>query len=109
VRMPFAVSWTGALRITQAGTYQFEARGSGPYTVWLDHAELLAAHEVIPDEPAITNTTRDLAEGLHPFSAHWDSSKPAHTFRRLFQVFWIPPGGARELIPPANFVRTEGP
>ena len=27
----------------------------------------------------------------------------AHTTRRLFQLFWTPPGGAKQLIPPSAF------
>ncbi|MGD0949314.1 MAG: glycosyltransferase family 39 protein [Candidatus Binatia bacterium] len=105
LRMPFVATWEGALRIVTPGDYKFEALGSGPYSVSLDGELLLHATDVIPEEPRLTHASRSLNAGLHPLVAYWDSTKPAHTNRRIFQVFWTPPGGERQLIPPSAFLR----
>lgn len=105
LRMPFAATWEGALRIVTPGTYGFEALGSGPYSVTLDGQLLLHATDVVPENPRLTQASRSLNAGLHPLEAYWDSTKPAHTSRRIFQVFWTPPDGERQLIPPSAFLR----
>jgi len=53
VRMPFSVSWQGALRIDAEGLYEIEARGSGPYSVRLDGAVLFEVASVVPENPAM--------------------------------------------------------
>ena len=102
-RMPFSVTWRGALRIDVAGEYRFEAIGSGPYAISLDGTPLLAAPNVVPERPVETRQSRWLTAGLHPIEATFDSTHPAHTSRRIFQLFWTPPGGGRELIAPNHF------
>jgi dolichyl-phosphate-mannose-protein mannosyltransferase/PA14 domain-containing protein len=104
VRMPFTVTWRGALRVDTAGTYTLEAVGSGPYTVRLDGASLLAATPLQLEEPTAARVEHHLEPGLHPIEVDFDSTRPAHTTRRLFQLFWTPPGGSRELVPPSHFV-----
>jgi hypothetical protein len=108
VRMPFTAAWRGAVRIDQPGDYEFEAIGSGPYTVRLDGTALLAASPKAPEEPVVAQVKRTLTAGLHPIEVDFDSTKAAHTTRRLFQLFWTPPGGTKQLIPPANFVPANG-
>jgi 4-amino-4-deoxy-L-arabinose transferase-like glycosyltransferase len=107
-RTPFTATWRGALRVELPGAYDFEGIGSGPYAVRLDGAPLLAATPQAPEEPAASRATRTLAAGLHPIEVEFDSTKASHTTRRLFQLFWTPPGGSKRLIPPANFVPTTG-
>jgi len=104
VRMPFRATWRGALRIDTAGAYSFEAVSSGPYQVQLDGAPLLADAPEKPEEPKTTPVEKTLSAGLHPIAVDFDSTKSAHTTRRLFQLFWTPPGGTKQLIPPTNFV-----
>src|SRR4030095_1190774 len=53
VRMPFTASWRGALNVETAGTYQFEALGSGPYSVQLDGAELFVSAPSAPEQHAM--------------------------------------------------------
>ncbi len=104
LRMPFTASWRGTLRIDTPGDYAFDAIGSGPYTVSLDGQPLLAATPDAPETPEEAKQTRHLEPGLHPIDANFDSSKAAHTSRRVFQLYWTPPGGVRELVPPTAFV-----
>jgi hypothetical protein len=108
VHMPFRATWRGALTIDTAGLYQFEALGSGPYRVELDGTLLFAQAPDTPEEPALAQATRTLGVGRHPLEVEFDSTKPAHTSRRIFQLFWTPPGGAKALIPPSAFVPDEG-
>ncbi len=105
--MPFSVSWTGAVRIVTPGSYKCEAQGTGAYTVRLDGAELVdATHAArVPDQPGrAAPAERTLTAGLHELQAHWTCPKPAQGTRRQFQLYWTPPDGQRELIPPPNFV-----
>lgn len=104
VRTPFAAVWRGQLRIDTPGTYGFEAVGSGPFRVLIDGQTLLAADQVVPEQPAEPKAERHLDAGLHPIEVHFESPKLAHTTRRIFQLFWTPPGGERQLIPPTNLV-----
>ena len=104
MRMPFTATWRGALRVEHGGAYAFEAIGSGPYTVRLDGKELFSASPSMPEQPVRSMADRSLEAGLHPIEVEFDSTHAAHTSRRLFQLFWTPPEGSKELIPPGNFV-----
>lgn len=104
VRMPFTATWRGSLLVETPGRYQFEAQGTGPYAVQLDGHELLAGAPTMPEQPALSRAFRDLEPGLYPIEVTFDSSNSAHTTRRLFQLFWTPPDGTKQLIPPTNFV-----
>lgn len=104
VKMPFTASWQGGLRITTPGLYAFEAVSSGPCALRIDDTPLLELAQVVPEDPRSTGATRHLTVGIHPIVVHFDSTKPASTTRWQFQVYWTPPGGERELIPPTNLV-----
>jgi len=106
VRLPFSATWSGALRITTPGTYRFEAQGTGTYSVRLDDADLVeAAQEPVGSYgDRVSSAERSLATGLHRIEARWTCNKPAQGLRRVFQLYWTPPGGERELVPPSSFV-----
>ncbi len=104
VRTPFSAVWRGALRVDQAGSYRFDAIGSGPFRAVLDGEALFAADDVVPEQPAEKAAVRTLEPGLHPIEVSFASPKLAQTTRRIFQLFWTPPGGERQLIPPTNLV-----
>jgi 4-amino-4-deoxy-L-arabinose transferase-like glycosyltransferase len=106
VHTPFTVSWTGLLQVDVPGMYEFEAEGSGSYVVTLDGETLLQQSVQKPEEPRRARAKRELASGAHPLAAVWDSTRRAHTSRRLFQLYWTPPEGRRELIPPPHFRRS---
>jgi len=105
VRMPFTASWRGALRVDTPGPYAFQAIGSGRFAVRLDGQPLLGNAPNLPDEPVSAIAERQLSAGAHPIEVDFDSSTPARTSRRIFQLFWTPPSGSEQLIPPSNFVR----
>ena len=104
VRTPFSAVWRGQLRVDTPGTYSFDAVGSGPYRVALDGQPLFAVDQVVPEQPEERRGERQLDAGLHPIEVHFESPKLAHTTRRIFQLFWTPPGGERQLIPPTHLV-----
>ena len=107
VHLPFSASWSGALRITIPGTYGFEVRGTGTYSVNLDDGKLFNAPpaSAVMDQPErAAHAERNLSTGLHRLEAHWTCSLPPSGRGRLFQLYWTPPGGERELIPPSSFV-----
>jgi hypothetical protein len=106
VRMPFSATWSGALRITTPGTYRFEAQGTGTYSVRLDDADLVetARGSVRSYGDRVSFAERELAVGLHRIEARWTCNKPARGLRRVFQLYWTPPGGEREIVPPSSFV-----
>ena len=107
VHLPFSASWSGALRITIPGTYGFEVRGTGTYSVNLDDKELFNAPpaSAVMDQPErAAHAERNLSTGLHRLEAHWTCSLPPSGRGRLFQLYWTPPGGERDLIPPSSFV-----
>lgn len=104
VRTPFSAVWRGSLRVDAPGTYGFDAVGSGPYRAVLDGRELFAIADVDPNQPKEAKAERTLDVGLHPIEVTFESPTLAHTTRRIFQLFWTPPGGERQLIPPTNLV-----
>lgn len=105
VRTPFRARWRGALRVDTPGTYLFDAIGSQPFRVRLDGAPLLEVAAVPnPLLPAEVETVAQLASGLHPIEVELDQQVPAQTTRRVFQLFWTPPGGERVLVPATSFV-----
>lgn len=104
VRTPFRAVWRGALRVDDAGTYGFDAVGSGPFRVVLDGRPLFAVDAVVPEQPERAAAERPLEAGLHPLEVTFDSPQLPLTTRRIFQLFWTPPGGERQLIPPSHLV-----
>ena len=61
----------------------------------------------MPEQPAEEKAERTLSAGLHPIEVTFASPKLSQTTRRIFQLFWTPPGGERALIPPTNLVPME--
>jgi hypothetical protein len=103
-RMPFAVTWRGSLRITDPGTYRFEVHATGPFVLRLDGAAVLERKRPPSMEPAVAYADRVLSAGTHPIDVRWDCTQCSNPWRRVFQLYWKPPGGQRELVPPTHFV-----
>jgi hypothetical protein len=103
VFMPFTATWSGSLEVDVEGDYQLEAVFSGPMLLTLDGEPLLQEQVRIPEEPRTARAPRHLTKGLHPLFVLWDSTRRAHTTRRIFQLFWHRPNGTHELIPPRYF------
>lgn len=102
VRMPFTLTWSGSLEVDVPGDYVFEARFSGPTLITLDGSPLIQETVKVPEEPRTVKALRSLDKGSHALFALWDSTRASHTSRRILQLFWQPPGGTLELIPPAH-------
>jgi hypothetical protein len=104
VKTPFRAVWRGALRVDRAGIYRFDAVGSGPFRAVLDGELLFAVDAVVPDQPEKAAASRALDPGRHSIEVTFDSPQLAHTTRRIFQLFWTPPDGERQIVPPTNLV-----
>jgi len=101
---PFEVSFEGALRVPRPGQYELEVYSTGPYELRLDGESICAGETVRAEEPGICRVTRSLQAGEHPLVARWTAPKSRTSSRRVFQMYWTPPGGQRELVPPSAFV-----
>jgi hypothetical protein len=104
VMMPFVAVWSGRLKIHTPGTYQLDVVASGDYALALDGVAACGAGYVLPEEPSQCGVEIDLQRGLHRLTARWDSRHAAHNTRRIFQVYWTPPDGIREIIPSEQFL-----
>jgi hypothetical protein len=104
-RLPYDVHWRGWLRIETAGEYEFELQAAGKASIELG-GSLLTSVEDVPNERVSTGVAaRRLAAGLHPIAARWNARAPfPGTPIAAFQLYWSPPGAARQLVPPTAFV-----
>jgi 4-amino-4-deoxy-L-arabinose transferase-like glycosyltransferase len=88
---PFVVRWRGRIRTESPGEYLFEARSNGASTLSIDGRPVLSTRA----NAASVGTVR-LAAGSHPLELlyEWDQG------RARIDLFWTPPSGAREIVPP---------
>lgn len=101
---PFAATLDGALRIARPGEYELEMYSTEPYEVRLDGEPLCASETARGEDPVICKVKRSLAEGDHPLELRWTVPKSQTSARRVLQMYWTPPDGTRELVPPSAFV-----
>jgi len=105
LRLPFDVRWHGQLRVDKPGKYEFELQAAGAAHVDLDRRSLIDVADLPHDRVATGKAERALDAGPHDVSATWRARPPyPGTPIAAFQLYWTPPGGERELIPPTNFV-----
>ncbi len=108
VHAPFVFHAAGALLVDTSGTYGLEVHTTGPFDLSLDGVALLSATEVNPEEMITRKVERELTAGAHRIEVHYDGRRLANTTRRVFQLFWTPPGGeAARLVPPPHFSPTD--
>jgi 4-amino-4-deoxy-L-arabinose transferase-like glycosyltransferase/sugar lactone lactonase YvrE len=86
--------WKGALSAPLTGTYTFDANTTGLVSIWLDGQPV--GGRGVDGVPALPISV-PLQRGTHDievrFQAVGDNS--------VLELFWQPPGGARELLPPS--------
>lgn len=105
LRLPFDVRWRGKLRVDKPGKYEFELQAAGDANVHLDQRPLIDVVDLPQDRVATRTVERALDAGLHDISATWKARAPyPGTPIAAFQLYWTPPGGDKQLIPPTNFV-----
>jgi DNA-binding beta-propeller fold protein YncE len=91
-----AVAWQGALHITRAGSYGFDAATDGRVSVFIDgHLAAAINNPALAQVPPLPATV-DLTVGDHPFEIRFQAAHDGQGF----DFFWTPPGKGRELLPP---------
>lgn len=105
-RMPFQVRWEGALRIDRPGRYVLRLETNSRGQIEIDGRVVVELAETPATKQVMTQTvTLQLDSGDHPLVANWDAGPPYPSYpRAIFQLFWTPPGGESQLIPPTSFV-----
>jgi hypothetical protein len=93
---PFSAIWTGELDIPAEGAYELglEAQGSG----WLLLDGRLVASASSKGSPGEGRGSVRLSAGRHTLEARY----AFFGGRPRFALFWQPPGGVREAIPPSR-------
>jgi len=100
---PYATRWHGALRIPVAGRYYFELVCSGPCSVQIGDATHCRIDAALPEQPQRCEGQRELSAGVVALQAQWEAVASPHSSRQIFQLYWSPPDGQRELVPPDAF------
>jgi hypothetical protein len=89
-RGPFMVRWSGRVRAESPGQYLFEALSNSPGILTID------GHPSLPDSVAAPIAVA-LQAGPHDLELLYEWEKG----RARLDLYWTPPSGCRELIPPA--------
>jgi hypothetical protein len=99
-----AVAWPGALHITQAGSYQFDATTDGRVSVFIDGHLVAAKNNPDLAQIAPLPATVKLTAGDHPLEIRFQA---AHDGQQ-FDFYWTPPGKGSELLPPTALTAPPG-
>jgi hypothetical protein len=109
-RMPFSAAWRGQLRIDDPGDYELELHTTGPARLAID-GERVFAIDKVPEggHVLVRQSRRTWAAGLYDLEATWRAELgDPPSWRRIFQLYWTPPGGVRQLIPAEHYLRPGG-
>ncbi|TMC60862.1 MAG: hypothetical protein E6J26_00790 [Chloroflexi bacterium] len=88
---PYSVEWKGKVYAPAAGAYQFATES-------LDDSQVLINSRMIISNPGHNSTV----EGMTTLAQGWNdiivrfADKTSHTH---IYLYWVPPGGAREIVP----------
>jgi mono/diheme cytochrome c family protein len=95
----FAIRWSGSLRATDTGEYEFILRTPNGARLWVnDDAEPLIDAWVVSGDLQETRASVKLLGGrVYPLRLDFFKSKEK---RAAVMLEWVPPHGAREVIPP---------
>jgi hypothetical protein len=89
---PYSVRWTGRLFAPGTGTYEFEIFS-------VDDSRLILDQEIVVDNPgdrkSVTGSAL-LSHGWHDIQVDFSD----RTSGTQIYLYWTPPGGERELVPP---------
>jgi 4-amino-4-deoxy-L-arabinose transferase-like glycosyltransferase len=98
----FAV-WRGKLIARTSGTYTFDPRTDGSYSIWVD-GRLIGTNAAVQSTTALRLPSTRLARGAHRFEVRFLA---AHD-NQAFELFWRPPGGSEEILPPSALIVPTG-
>jgi hypothetical protein len=89
--MPYTVEWEGRILIPESGEYAFALQSIDESVLYIDGEEVLASRQRDEyDQGAL-----DLQAGYHDLRLRY----AARTHHMHVDLYWIPPGGTREIIP----------
>jgi hypothetical protein len=90
--MPYTAEWEGSILIPESGTYVFALQSIDESTLYLDGEEVAASAR----RGEYGQATLDLQAGDHDLLVRY----AARTDHMYLNLYWTPPGGTREIIPP---------
>jgi 4-amino-4-deoxy-L-arabinose transferase-like glycosyltransferase len=89
--MPYTVEWEGRILIPESGEYAFALQSIDESVLYIDGEEVVASRE--RDE--YDQEGLDLQAGYHDLRLRY----AARTHHMHIDLYWIPPGGTREIVP----------
>jgi 4-amino-4-deoxy-L-arabinose transferase-like glycosyltransferase len=98
--MPYTVEWEGQILIPESGRYAFALQSIDDSVLYLDGEELVASRERDEYDQAGV----DLQAGYHDLRLRY----AARSDHMHVDVYWTPPGGRREIMPPEVLFPPQG-
>lgn len=93
---PYTVEYTGKIAIPEPGAYRFGVESIDESTIWIDGQAI--AHAAEPN--VYVEGGIELGAGLHDIRIRF-ADRTGHTH---LNVYWGPPGGSRQILPPEILV-----
>jgi hypothetical protein len=98
--MPYTVEWEGQILIPESGEYVFALQSIDESVLYIDGQEVLASRQ--RDE--YDQAGLDLEAGYHDLRLRY----AARTHHMHVDLYWTPPDGTREIIPPEVLLPPQG-
>jgi 4-amino-4-deoxy-L-arabinose transferase-like glycosyltransferase len=95
--VPFSVHWEGTLHAPTPGTYQF-ALQAHEGLAWLKIGGQVVIEDHGPSTPQLRRGGLDLAQGEHSIEVGYTCTSG---ISHMAYLFWTPPDGSQEIIPPS--------
>jgi hypothetical protein len=89
---PYTIEWEGQILIPESGKYVFAIQSIDESVLYIDGAEVVTSRQ--RDE--YDQAGLDLEAGAHDLRLRY----AARTHHMHVDLYWTPPGGTREIIPP---------
>jgi 4-amino-4-deoxy-L-arabinose transferase-like glycosyltransferase len=97
---PYTIEWEGHLLIPEGGKYVFALQSIDESVLYIDGAEVVTSRQ--RDE--YDQAGLDLKAGYHDLRLRY----AARTHHMHVDLYWTPPGGTREIIPPEVLFPPQG-
>jgi len=98
--MPYTVEWEGSILIPQSGKYVFAIQSTDESALYIDGQEVVAS----PRRSEYDQVTLGLRAGRHDLRVRY----AARTDHMYLNLYWTPPGGTREILPPQVLLPPRG-
>jgi len=90
--MPYTVEWEGSILIREGGKYLFAIQSTDESALYIDGEEVVAS----PRRSEYDQATVSLRAGRYDLRVRY----AARTDHMYLNLYWTPPGGTREILPP---------